>query len=177
MTITLTALPEQKIRESSLVTSRSPRQILRDLTFSHIFYNWENIKINVTDLLPSYRLSWSHLGWPQVGRRTGAMSGEVFYGRSVGRSVCRSEGSLTVEGIVGRQTADGRKFWLLFRTAQINRKMVHNQALGKAVRQHKVSDMVRIAWPRKHPMWKKYCSSIGCGIEGECHQCDPCGWV
>ena len=34
--------------------------------------------------------------WPQVGRRTGAMSGEVFNGRS--------EGSRTAEGIVGRRT-------------------------------------------------------------------------
>ena len=41
------------------------------------------------------------------------LSGEVFYGRSV----CRSEGSRTSEGIVVRQTADGWKFWLLFRTA------------------------------------------------------------
>ena len=38
--------------------------------------------------------------WPQVGRRTGAMSGEVFNGRS--------EGS---------RTADGRKFLPLFRSA------------------------------------------------------------
>ena len=49
-----------------------------------------------------------------VGRRTGAMSGEVFYGRSVRRS----EGSRTAKGIVGRRTADRLKFLLLFRTAR-----------------------------------------------------------
>ena len=55
-----------------------------------------------------------------VGRRTRAMSGEVFYGRKVRRL----EGSRTAKGIVGRQTADGgrrtadgRKLLLLFRTA------------------------------------------------------------
>ena len=48
-----------------------------------------------------------------VGRRTGAMSGEVFYGLSV----CRSEGHQTAEGIVGQRTADRRKFLPLFRTA------------------------------------------------------------
>ena len=41
------------------------------------------------------------------------MSGEVFYGRLVGRS----EGSRTAKGIVGRRMADGLKFLLLFRTA------------------------------------------------------------
>ena len=35
-----------------------------------------------------------------VGHWTGAMSGEVFYGRLI----CRSEGIRTVEGIVGRRT-------------------------------------------------------------------------
>ena len=49
--------------------------------------------------------------WPQVGRQIGAMSGEVFYGRSVG--------SRTAEGRVGRRTADGRKFLLIFRTAHL----------------------------------------------------------
>ena len=41
------------------------------------------------------------------------MSGEVFYGCTVRRL----EGSRTVKGIVGRRTADGWKFLLLFRTA------------------------------------------------------------
>ena len=50
-----------------------------------------------------------------VGCRTRAMSGEVFYGRTVRRS----EGSRMAKGIVGRQTADGRKFLLLFKTARI----------------------------------------------------------
>ena len=48
-----------------------------------------------------------------VERRTGAMSGEVFYGQSV----FLSEGSRTAEGIVRRRTADRRKFLLCFRTS------------------------------------------------------------
>ena len=48
------------------------------------------------------------LYWPQVGRQTGAMSGEVFYGRSVRRL----EGSRTVKGIVGRWT-DGSFYFFL----------------------------------------------------------------
>ena len=71
-----------------------------------------------------YTLGQNALGqilWPNiridprsdVRRQTGAMSREVFYGRTV----CRSEGSRTAKGIVGRRTAVGRKFLLLFRTA------------------------------------------------------------
>ena len=59
------------------------------------------------------RIGLAPLYWPQVGRRTGAMSGEVFYGRSV-RWL---EGSRTAKGIVGRRTADGWKLLLLLRTA------------------------------------------------------------
>ena len=44
-----------------------------------------------------------------------AKSGEVFYGQLV----YRSEGGWTAEGGVGRRKADGRKFLLLFRTAQL----------------------------------------------------------
>ena len=60
-----------------------------------------------------HRIGLTPLYWPLVGRRTRAMSGEVFYGRTVRQL----EGSRTAKGIVGRRTADERKFLLLFRTA------------------------------------------------------------
>ena len=60
-----------------------------------------------------HHIGLTPLYWHVVGRRTETMPREVFYDRSV----CRSEGSRKAKGIFGRQTADGRKFLLLFRTA------------------------------------------------------------
>ena len=71
-------------------------------------------------LIPSLATIWqlkgcqltknNTIGLTQVGRRTGAMSGEVFYGPTVRRL----EGSRTAKGIVGRRTADSWKFLLFF---------------------------------------------------------------
>ena len=67
--------------------------------------------------LPLKKKGLTPLYWPQVVHRTGEMSGEVFYGRSVHWS----EWNRTAEGIVGRRRVDGRKFLLLFRTTPAQR--------------------------------------------------------
>ena len=75
-----------------------------------------------------------------IGCRTGAMSREVFYGRSVRRS----EGSRTAKGIVRRRTADGRKFLLLFRTAQfITRLCKKRKSLSRTLIRLKCFGKVR----------------------------------
>ena len=55
-----------------------------------------------------HRIGLTPLYWPQVRRRTGAMSREVFYGQSVHQS----EGSQTAKGIRGRRM-DGSFYFFL----------------------------------------------------------------
>ena len=99
----LSALPSNQKKLSWLSPSvRPPPSNLGSIQYSGVN---PKFALNCIGLAPGPR--------SDVGRRRGAMSGEVSYGRSV----CRSEGSRTVEGIVRWRTADGRKFWLLFKTA------------------------------------------------------------
>ena len=58
------------------------------------------------NLIPFLHFRAKH--WTQVERQTGAMSREVFYGRSVGQS----EGSRTAKSNVGRRT-DGSFYFFL----------------------------------------------------------------